>query len=218
MRESVKVGLATTIFALVHSALASNTVKQFVSRIVGQQQANAIYRLFYNAQSLVTFGLLVSYGATLSTRVLYHVRGPLAILMRLGQATGLLYIFWAAWQIGITRLSGLKNLLAWLLGKDVSAVPIAQGPELREDGQLSIGGPFLWSRHPLNFAPIPLFWLTPRMTARRLAFNLVSTAYLVLGSLHEETRLRRAYGRLYEQYQRSGVPFYWPRIPRHQQD
>ena len=74
-------------------------------------------------------------------------------------------------------------------------------------------GPFELHRHPLNFAPLPVLWLFPRMTTRLAALAGASTAYLVLGSLHEEVRLRSAYGPAYERYQRSGVPFYVP-VPR----
>lgn len=52
------------------------------------------------------------------------------------------------------------------------------------------------------------------MTTQRLAFNLAATLYLVLGSLHEEQRLRTEYGQAYADYQESGVPFYWPRFRR----
>ena len=84
-------------------------------------------------------------------------------------------------------------------------------------GRLRTGGPFRWSRHPLNFVPLPIILFAPTMTLKRAAFAAASAAYLVLGSLHEELRLRRAYGDRYLRYQRSGVPFYLPglRARRH---
>jgi hypothetical protein len=50
------------------------------------------------------------------------------------------------------------------------------------------------------------------MTVKLLAFNLAATVYLIVGSWHEEARLRAAYGRPYERYRDSGTPFYWPRL------
>jgi protein-S-isoprenylcysteine O-methyltransferase Ste14 len=72
------------------------------------------------------------------------------------------------------------------------------------------GGPFRWSRHPLNALGLPLLWLSPRMTENGLAFGLVVTGYLYLGSLHEESRLRAAYGEAYEAYRNSGPAFFLP--------
>ena len=71
-------------------------------------------------------------------------------------------------------------------------------------------GLFTWSRHPLNFAPLPIFWLCARMTSTRLVFNTVATIYLVVGSLHEEARLREEYRDNYETYLDSGVSFFIP--------
>jgi hypothetical protein len=48
------------------------------------------------------------------------------------------------------------------------------------------------------------------MTTNLLAFNAAATIYLVVGSLHEEARLRDAYGDDYDAYLNSGVPFYLP--------
>jgi protein-S-isoprenylcysteine O-methyltransferase Ste14 len=71
-------------------------------------------------------------------------------------------------------------------------------------------GPFRWSRHPLNFWMVPLLWLTPRMTIKLATFNALMTAYLIIGSLHEEARLGEVYGEAYDQYQASGVNFFVP--------
>jgi protein-S-isoprenylcysteine O-methyltransferase Ste14 len=75
---------------------------------------------------------------------------------------------------------------------------------------LHVTGPFLVSRHPLNLAPLPVLWLAPTMTVNLAAFNCVATLCFVLGSVHEESRLRTSYGRAYSDYQHSAVPFYLP--------
>jgi protein-S-isoprenylcysteine O-methyltransferase Ste14 len=48
------------------------------------------------------------------------------------------------------------------------------------------------------------------MTVNRAALTALSALYAVLGSLHEEHRLRTSYGAAYERYRRS-VPFFIPR-------
>jgi methanethiol S-methyltransferase len=212
MSEIIKVSLAVVIFAVVHSLLASLKAKRIAAHLIGEKAQAAFYRLFYIIQSFITFGLVLAYIQKLPKRSLYHVRGPFALLLRAGQALGLLHACWAAYQVGLTRITGLSNLSAWWQDVPAPPEPVAQGPELEEKTELTIGGPFLLSRHPLNFSPFPVFWLTPHMTTRRLIFNLVGTLYLILGSLHEEKRLRTVYDEAYAAYQKSGVPFYWPQF------
>ena len=68
-----------------------------------------------------------------------------------------------------------------------------------------------------------VFWLNPRMTTRLLAFNLVMTAYVVLGSVHAEAHLLRFYGDAYRGYQeqvplrarRTSASYPRPDNPRH---
>jgi methanethiol S-methyltransferase len=48
------------------------------------------------------------------------------------------------------------------------------------------------------------------MTTSLLAFNTAATIYLVVGSLHEEARLRDAFGDEYDVYRSNGVSFYIP--------
>lgn len=116
----------------------------------------------------------------------------------------------AARATGVATLSGVDNRIAVLTGRQVEPVPAAQGPEADDNGALRVRGPFTLVRHPLNLAPPAPFWLTPHMTTRRFAFNVVATAYLVIGSVHEEQRLLRQYGDAYRQYQSDGVPFFLP--------
>lgn len=213
----LKVAAASALFGVVHSLLATLAAKDTTEQVLGSRQRNGLYRPFFILQSFLALAALWTYARPLPDMVLWRVRGFPAALLRLGQAAGLVYAIYTAAQVGITRISGLASLIAWAGGEeDVPPEPPAQGPSMGADGGLAVQGPFRWSRHPLNFAPLPVFWLNPVMTVKLLAFNLVSTLYLVLGSVHEEHRLRHRYGQLYRDYQASGVPFYVPRPSRRQ--
>ena len=206
----LKVAAATAAFGVVHSLLASRTAKQAAVRRFGERNRNGLYRVFYIGQSLVTFGLLAAYIRRQPSRELYRVEGPLALLMHAIQVGALVYATSAAGQVGLRRITGLESLLAWLGDGPVPPEPVAQGPALDDQGKMQAAGPFGWSRHPLNFAPLPVFWLWPRMTTSLLAFNVAATIYLVVGSLHEEARLREQFGDNYDAYLKSGIPFYLP--------
>jgi hypothetical protein len=207
-----KVMAATAAFGLVHSALASRRAKRAAAEQFGERNRNGLYRMFYLVQSAVTFGVLAAYIRRQPSRELYRVRGPLALLLHAGQVAALVHATAAARQVGLRRILGLESLECWLGDGPVPPEPEAQGPALDAEGMVHGGGPFAWSRHPLNFEPLPVFWLHPRMTTNLLAFNIAATVYLVVGSLHEETRLREAYGEAYTSYEGSGVAFYvpWP--------
>lgn len=203
MPPALDVAIATGLFALVHSALASRRAKSVAS---GQfPQSPKLYRVAYNAQAVLTFGALVWYVSRQPNVTVYRVRGAAAAAMRLGQLGGVAFAVAATRATGIARLAGLEAL-------DGGPEPAAQGPEADDAGELRVTGPFKLVRHPLNLAPLAPFWLAPHMTTRRLAFNIVATAYLIVGSVHEEARLRSRYGHAYARYQSSGVPFYFPRL------
>lgn len=202
---------AAAIYCAVHSAFASKPAKRTAARLFGASAADAFYRIFFNAQSVVGLAALALYGRRLPDRRLYEVTGAREIAMRVVQASGIAWGIWTARQVGITELLGVKPLLQAMVNQSPDP-PEAQGPRL--DGGKGIRGPFLASRHPLNFAPIPAFWATPLMTLNRLVFNVVGTVYLVLGSIHEEARLKGRYGAEYEAYTRSGVPFFLPDFRR----
>jgi protein-S-isoprenylcysteine O-methyltransferase Ste14 len=213
MHPVFKITIATAAYALTHSVFASRTVKRAAAAVVGENNCRAFYRPFYVCQALVATGVLFTYMRSLQTPVLYHVRGVPALGLRAGQLLALLHAYTATREVGVLRITGADGMLLRVRGMPVPEAPVAQGPEVNPaTGRLSTAGPFTLSRHPLNFSAVPLFWLTPKLTTGRLAFNIVATMYLALGSLHEERRLRHAYGREYEAYVQSGVPFFVPRL------
>jgi protein-S-isoprenylcysteine O-methyltransferase Ste14 len=210
MRSALKISAATILYAGLHSLLASRAAKRATARLVGERRRNAFYRPFYLVQSFGTLALLAWYVRKQPARVLWDVRGPARWVMRAGQAASLGWAVWAASEIGLSRVFGVTSVQAYGRGEaHVPKEPEAQGPAERE-GRMYVEGPFRWSRHPLNFAPIPIFWLNPTMTTRLLAFTVTSTVYFFVGSSHEEHRLEQAYGNTYREYMDSGRSFLIP--------
>lgn len=215
MRSVFKIFFQVAVFAGLHSLLASRPAKAAFAKTFGARQEQGLYRVLYIAQSAFSLAFLWAAIRRLPDRRFYHMRGPLGYSMRLGQLFGLAYAAYAAATVGLSRITGLASLRAWL--NDAPAIPHqpeAQGPAPHLDRPgLNTGGPFRFHRHPLNFAPLLVFWLNPRMTLKLLAYNTAATAYLLLGSIHEEARLVEAYGDDYRRYQASGVSFFWPDLP-----
>lgn len=207
---AIRIVAATALFSVVHSAMATRRAKRIAASAVGEPARDGVYRVFYIGQSLVTFAALAAYIRRQPGVDLYRVSGAPAALLRTLQAAGLVYATAAASEVGLLKITGLESFTAWLRGDDVPPTPEAQGPALAHDGRMKAAGPFRLSRHPLNFSPVVLCWFNPRMTSNWAAFNIAAAIYLVLGSAHEEARLRSAYGNAYRAYQEDGPAFFLP--------
>ena len=210
-RSMAKTAAATVAYGVVHSVLADRATKDAVARLLGDRQYRGLYRAFYQAQSVATLVALVAYVRSLPDRELYHARGPAALALRIGQASALLAAGWTVLEIGPGRFSGLDNLAAWASGRPhLPRAAEGHGPSADRDGSMHVAGPYRWTRHPAHLAFPLLTWFQPRMTANLLAYNLVATAYFALGAAREEARLRDEFGREYDDYRMSGVPFLVP--------
>ncbi|MDQ4122369.1 MAG: hypothetical protein M3209_13095 [Acidobacteriota bacterium] len=213
IKSVIKIAAATILFAGIHSLLATRAAKRKAIDLLGEQKRNGLYRAFYNAQAVITFGALVLYGISLPDRELYRIRRPLTWFTYSVQAFFLLYLLYGVRQIGFLPFSGVPNLVKLISGQtDIPKEPEGQGPALDVNGEIKATGPFKMNRHPLNFGMLPILWLMPRMTVNLAAFDLITTFYLIIGSLREEKRLKEAYGKAYIDYQKSGVNFFVPYI------
>lgn len=200
----------TAAYAVLHSILAGETVKDAFKRRFGEAAFNGIYRLLFNASALLSFAVLLRGFRSLSGRALYAVPRPWSQLLRLVQLGAALMALDANIRIGIGRMLGVQGAWEWLQGETPIVQNPAQGPQLNDELTFRTGGSFSLTRHPNNLVPFILFWANPRMTYRFLVFTVVASVYLLLGSAHEETRLGDVYGRRYSRY-RTGIPFYFPR-------
>jgi steroid 5-alpha reductase family enzyme len=212
-RTVVRVALATLGFAVVHSLLASETVKTTVERRLGGRLRDGAYRFFYMQVTFASLAALILSVRGLPDRVLYSVPKPWSWLMRLAQLFGIALIMDANRRLGLLQFSGVKGLVGLLSGRPVEREPAAQGPLFAGDLSHRTGGAYRVSRHPQNLGPTLVVCLQPTMTGRLLTFAVVGSAYSFLGSLLEERRARAANPEAYDRY-RSRVPFFFPRPGR----
>ena len=196
---------ATIVFAGIHSLLASNAAKRVAFRLMGVENRRR-YRAAYNAHAVATsLGLNLWIRRLPNDELVYQVRGLASYAMRAGQVAAGVQLARAVYAVGILNFLGS--------GPEGESIE-AQGPARRENGTLIVTGPFKTQRHPTNFWPIFILWLQPRMTYAGFAFSVVASLYLYVGSIHQDHRLRRAYGDAYAKYRAAGVPFFFPWIPR----
>lgn len=110
-------------------------------------------------------------------------------------------ILWTSSAIGHSTLFGLKQGIAAWKG---ASVP---------DRGLASNGPFGTVRHPLSTLLIIATWSHHELTAGRLEWNLLVTAYSLLGVVFEERDLVKKYGAEYLEYCRH-VPAFIPSLRR----
>jgi hypothetical protein len=198
-------------FAVVHSLLASRPAKDAVRRLAGDRVRDGVYRTAFTTHSGFWALWLLWRTWQLPDRVLVEVPPPWAWLLRAGQLACVGVAFATGLIIGIPQFNGWPQLAAFLRGQPPAPEPGAQGPPLDRDGELRVAGPYRFTRHPANLALL-LFLLFPKITVRGLTVGVIAALYMVLGSIHEETRLRARYGAAYARYQ-GRAPFLLPGLP-----
>lgn len=191
--------LAIALWGLVHSWLASLGVKDAVRQRFGERTSR-LYRLAYNAFSVVTFAPILLLVGLLPDQVLYVVPSPWRYLMLAGELAAVLCILLAVLQVDAASFIGLRQ--------------IVQG---EQPSQLVTSGFYRWVRHPLYLFGLLILWLTPAMTRNLLVAYFALTAYLIIGAVFEERKLLREFGAAYAEYRSRTpmlVPFLkWPAGP-----
>jgi protein-S-isoprenylcysteine O-methyltransferase Ste14 len=192
MPEALVIALAVATYGLLHSLLASASVKRWFRTRLGPS-VDRFYRLAYNLFALVSFVPVLALLVWRPGAVVYRLGPPWIAIAVTGQLL-------SAALLGI----GLLQANAWSFLGLQPLMGTSQAPS-----RLVTTGLYRWVRHPLYTAGLLLIWLTPLMTSGLLAFNLVLTAYVVAGSRLEERRLVAEFGADYHAYQRQ-VPSLFP--------
>ena len=193
--------LLFTVYALIHSVLASHRVKETFKKNFGN--LIALYRLGYNLFAIVSLYLIYELSPKPHV-IIYDLPKPIDVLILIPQFIALIGILWSFKYICIKELLGINQIKRYMQRNYSS--------DLDEDLTLTIGGPYKYSRHPIYFFSIMFLLFRPTMDLFYLTFFLLIVAYFYIGAYYEEKKLVRSFGDIYRRYQKS-VPQIFPSIP-----
>ncbi|NJD52560.1 MAG: isoprenylcysteine carboxylmethyltransferase family protein [Candidatus Methanoperedens sp.] len=180
MDNIIKFFLYFIFFAVIHSLLATDHVKNKVEKLPGK--AFRYYRLLYSLISIPLFApaLMVWISYSNSTPVIYVIPQnlyPVVVLVRLG-AIGM--FGYALLQTDVLEFIGIKR---------------------QKKKVLVTRGAYAKVRHPLYTAGILLLVTQMQMTLLDLTAVLLITGYFLIGAFIEEKRLLSTFGDEYRKYQ-----------------
>jgi protein-S-isoprenylcysteine O-methyltransferase Ste14 len=164
------------VFALHHSLLAREPVKRRVERIVPLRLMRSADVWIASLLLLIVLAAWRPVGGEL-----YHAAGVAALALGAVQLSGLWLIARAVATIDPLELAGIR-------------------PPSSRDG-LQVRGPYRFIRHPLYLGWIFAVFGAAHMTGDRLAFAVITTAYLFVAIPWEERSLLKSFGDEYAHYQ-----------------
>jgi protein-S-isoprenylcysteine O-methyltransferase Ste14 len=185
-------GLSLAFF-LQHSGMVRKSFRRRLTRLLPEEYKGALYAI---ASGIVLLAVIVLWQKSSTTFIVVH--GVFRWLFYLGYVLSFAGFIWGIKALGAFDPYGLRPILGRLRGrKPRPMLFVARGP-------------YCWVRHPLYLFMILIIWSCPDLTADRLLFNVLWTAWMVIGSILEERDLVAEFGDAYRAYQRR-VPMLIPR-------
>jgi len=185
-------GALSLAFFLQHSLMVRRGVRTRLSRLVASHALGALYSVASGAVLAAVILLWQRAGPRLAA-----VTGPARWTGTALSALALLASAWAALSLRGFDPFGARAIEAHLRG----AVP--------RPPPFHVRGPYRWVRHPQYLCFLLVIWSSPELTADRLLFDLLWTAWILLGTALEERDLQAQLGEPYRAY-RSRVPMLLP--------
>ena len=176
--------LLMSVFAIQHSVMARPQFKKWWTQFVPKSVERTTYVLFASLALILLFWQWRPMPA-----VIWHVGNPqIANLVLALSFAGWLIVLTSTFLINHFELFGLHQVANNLTGRPMPA------PRFRTPLY------YKFVRHPIYLGFIVAFWAAPTMSAGRLLFAAVTTAYIVVGALLEEHDLVQVFGDEYRQY------------------
>ncbi len=180
------IGLVT-IWSLQHSVMADPGFKRAWTRIVPAHLERSTYVLFVG---LFTFGIMALWSPL--PGVLWDVSGSaLGSVLMLAYLAGWVITLISTFLINHSHLFGLQQAF--------------KGGGREAGAGVRFVTPLFYKlvRHPMMTGVLIALWSVPTLTVGRLTFNLVMSAYILLGTRHEEETLVADLGEEYEEYRKT---------------
>jgi methanethiol S-methyltransferase len=185
------------LFFLQHSGMIRRPFRAWLARLIDPKYRAAIYGI---ASGIALAAVVLLWQP--SSVPLFTLTGlPRHLTQALSLAAFGFFVWGARSQRPFDPL-GLAPLVAHLRDKPEKAPTFVAS------------GPYHWVRHPLYLAVLVLIWSCPDMTLDRLLFQVLWSAWIVLGARLEEADLVAELGETYRVYQRE-VPMLIPWPKRH---
>jgi methanethiol S-methyltransferase len=192
------VALAWSAYLALHSAMISMTATRYLRSVLGERFR--FYRLFFNLVAIATLIPVVSYSTSVKGEMLFAWDGYFAVLKWALVATGVFLFIAGSCHYDMQQFLGIRQIRSG-----------ARHTLINASGTIDDTGVLGLIRHPYYTATILLFWAGD-LTTTTAVINLVVTAYVVIGTLLEERKLRLELGESYRSYQARVsmfVPWKW---------
>ncbi|MFH1571943.1 MAG: isoprenylcysteine carboxylmethyltransferase family protein [Gemmatimonadota bacterium] len=181
------------LFFLQHSGMVRRRWQRFLGRRVTPAYLPALYSAASGAAALAVVLLWQELDPPL-----FRPEGWGRWAWRGGWVLGGGLMLWSWRALGSLDALGVQPILQRLRRIE----PPAAG--------LHIRGPYRWVRHPMYLAVLLMIWSYPDLSADRLLFNGLWSAWICVGARLEERDLAAAFGAPYHTYQQR-VPMLVPR-------
>ncbi|WP_338547769.1 methyltransferase family protein [Roseovarius phycicola] len=187
--------ILVALWGLQHSVMADARFKAWWTQFVHPAVERSTFLL---VTTVSTAGLMALWSPIPIT--IWDTSGtPLALVLCAGYFFGWAVLLFATFLINHFHLFGLEQAYRFLSES--------------QSKKATFVTPFLYRivRHPMMTGILISLWCVPHMTVGRLVFNLAMTAYILVGTRHEEDTLVAELGEEYEAYRRS-TPMLLPRF------
>jgi len=176
--------LLMSVFAIQHSVMARKPFKRWWTRFVPASVERSTYVLFASLALVLLFWQWRPIPA-----LVWQIADPQIAMAVTGLSlAGWVIVFTSTFLINHFELFGLHQVANNLAGR---SMPL---PRFRTPLY------YQFVRHPIYLGFIIAFWAAPTMTAGRMLFAAVTTAYIVVGILLEERDLVDLFGDEYRRY------------------
>ena len=179
-------------FFIQHSLMVRKRYRKWLAQYIRVEFHAALYSI---ASGIVMLGIVIFWQQ--SSIVVAAPEGWFYWMLRFGYFLSIAGFAWGNLSLDSFDSFGLTPILHHLRGT------------MPDPRKFVVRGPYRWVRHPLYFCSLLMFWSCPYLTLDRLLFNILFTAWTVIGMILEERDLSESFGRSYQEY-RKKVPILIP--------